>query len=101
MGDQLLDQAALADPRLPEDSDQLTRSALGLVKRCLGLCQGRVAADERSLGDLRVEPRTCERPRGRAGGGAGGRVAGGGSLREDFLIELLRLELGLDAQLAL
>jgi hypothetical protein len=50
VGEQLLDQTALADPSLPEDGHQPARSRYGLVERRADLRQGRLAADQRGLG---------------------------------------------------
>ena len=84
---QFLDQSALADPRLSEDRNQLARSGVSLVKRRMDLLEGRVAANERSVWKVCVEPCPRGRPRGRARHGAGGPPAGGHSLPEDVLIE--------------
>ncbi len=67
----------------------------------MDLLKRRVAANQRRVGKVRVEPCPRGRPRGRARRGARGPPARGDSLPKDIPIELLCLDLGLHAELAL
>ena len=94
MGDQLLDQAALAHPRFPEDGDEAAALPGGPVERLAKLRRLGVPPDQRRVG------RAGLRHLGHARGPARPRDARGRPLLEDLLVELPRLGLRLHAQLA-
>ena len=96
LGDQRRHEAALADAGLTDDRDEVAAPSRRLLERPAQMPELHLAAEERRLVSGRLWDGHARRGRQPVA-----RRRAAGSLAEQFLVELLRLRLRLDAHLAL